>query len=188
VGSFLIDSMRFSHGALDVKRLDVLPILLEQRDKEVDSHGDVGDKLVLTVFDVSDSNTKTQHFLQLELHSASNGRHLGFHVFVRSQQCWKLSCFVQTWSKDSGDLTQHCLTGKKRVILLGEFLDKFLVLVEFLESLNVFEFDSDLGGLIVVDLVSQNAKRQSWFAFDWQLDRSTETLVLLWIVVLQADL
>lgn len=44
-----------------------MPSLLQERDKVVDSQHDVGDQLVLSHTNVSDSNTHTQDLLQLEL-------------------------------------------------------------------------------------------------------------------------
>ena len=34
----LVETDRLAHGGLDVERLDVLPVLLEQGDQEVDSY------------------------------------------------------------------------------------------------------------------------------------------------------
>ena len=54
----LVDALRLAHRRLDDERLDVLPALLEQRDEEVDRHGDVLNKLVLSQLDVADGNTE----------------------------------------------------------------------------------------------------------------------------------
>jgi len=71
---------------------------------------------------------------------------------------------------------------------LSEFLDELLVLVELLESLNILEVNTELDSLVVMDLVSEDAEVHAGLALDGQLDGSAETLVLLGIVVLQADL
>lgn len=52
--------MWLAHGALDVERAHVLPVLLQQRDEKVDGHEDVGDKLVFTHLDVSHSDGKAK--------------------------------------------------------------------------------------------------------------------------------
>lgn len=59
--------MGLAHGGLQVKRLDVLPLLLEQRDQEVDSQHGVGNNLVLVHVDVTNGTSETKDLLQLEL-------------------------------------------------------------------------------------------------------------------------
>ena len=84
----LVETDRLAHGGLDVERLDVLPILLEQGDQEVDSYKlrsidrphcmiyvsdsertqhDVCKNLVLSHLDMADSDTQAEHLLELEL-------------------------------------------------------------------------------------------------------------------------
>ena len=53
-----------------MERADVLPVLLEQRNQEVDGEHDVGSDLVLGHVDVSDGDTKAENLLELELDSA----------------------------------------------------------------------------------------------------------------------
>ena len=57
----LIDSLGRPHGALDVEGAHVLPVLLEQRDEEVDSQDDVSLQLVLGHFHVANAHSKTQN-------------------------------------------------------------------------------------------------------------------------------
>lgn len=42
----LTETLRLAHGGLEVERLDVLPVLLEERDQEVDSQHGVGEDLL----------------------------------------------------------------------------------------------------------------------------------------------
>ena len=56
-----------AHGGLDVQRADVLPVLLQERDQEVDSVHDVGADLLLGHADMADGDSHAQHLLQLEL-------------------------------------------------------------------------------------------------------------------------
>ena len=58
--SKLVETFWGSHGALDVQRADVLPVLLEERDQEVDGQVNVVDQLILGHADVSDSNVQAQ--------------------------------------------------------------------------------------------------------------------------------
>ena len=63
----LVQSLGFSHTWLDVKTLDILPVFLEKRDKEVHGKTDVLHQLLLRHLDVTDGNTQTENFLHLEL-------------------------------------------------------------------------------------------------------------------------
>jgi len=64
----LVEAVGRAHGGLDVDRLDVLPVLLQQRDEEVDGHLRVDEDLALGHLDVADGHGEAQHLLQLELH------------------------------------------------------------------------------------------------------------------------
>ena len=70
-----------AHRALDVERAHVLPVLLEQRDEEVDGHRRVLDDLLLGHADVADGDTHAQHLLELELDG-------GTDILDLVQTCW----------------------------------------------------------------------------------------------------
>jgi len=78
----LEETLGLAHGGLDVERTDVLPLLLEQRDQEVDGQHDVLDDLVLLHVDVGDGDTKTKNLLKLELDGGSDLIDLSGKVFV----------------------------------------------------------------------------------------------------------
>lgn len=65
----LIKSLWFSHGRLDVKRLNVLPVLLEQRNQKVDRQVQVGNQLIVAHLNVTDGNSQTENLFHLELDS-----------------------------------------------------------------------------------------------------------------------
>lgn len=54
-----------AHRALEVERLDVLPVLLEERDEEVDRKHGVGEDLLLVHLDVADGDTEAENLLEL---------------------------------------------------------------------------------------------------------------------------
>ena len=56
----LINLLGSSHGALDVERADVLPVLLQQRDKEVNGQVDIGHQVILTHLNVTNGYSKTK--------------------------------------------------------------------------------------------------------------------------------
>jgi len=180
--------MDFAHGLLDVESLHVLPILLEQGDEEVNGHGDVDDDLVLSQTEMADGNSEAEHLLELELDSALDGVDLVEHVLARAKQSGKLAGLVETWSKQTRNLSQNSFRCKERIILIGKFFDEFFVFVEFFESLNITPFDFEFLGLVEMDLIGENADLETGLAFAGELDGAAETLVLLRIVVLEADL
>jgi len=184
----LVDSLGWSHSALDVERADVLPVLLEERHQEVDSHLDVNDDLILGQVDVSDGDTKAKNLLKLELNSALDLGDLFFEGFGVGNKGGEFTGLVKSGSQETRDLTKNSFGGEESVVLAGQLLDELLVLVQLLEGFDVLAVDSDLGGLINVDLVSENAELHSGLAFAGELDGSGETLILLGIVVLETDL
>ena len=56
----LVKTLRGSHGALDVERANVLPVLLEQRHQEVDGQMNVLDQLILGHVDVANGDVQAE--------------------------------------------------------------------------------------------------------------------------------
>ena len=54
-------TLRGSHGALNVKGPDVLPVLLQERHEEIDGQMDVLDELIFVHLDVTDGDVQAQH-------------------------------------------------------------------------------------------------------------------------------
>lgn len=71
---------------------------------------------------------------------------------------------------------------------LAQLLDGLLGLLELLEGLDVQVGQLERGGLVNVRLVAENHDRELGLGRVRQLDRAGETLILLRIVVLQANL
>ena len=57
----LVYLLGFSHGALDVERAYVLPILLQQRNKEVDGKMNVGNQVIFTHLNMANGYSQAQH-------------------------------------------------------------------------------------------------------------------------------
>ena len=81
----------------------VLPILLQERDKEVDAHLNILKELLLFHGKVTNSNTHTQNLLQLELHSRFGLVHLPFQGLLVTHQSWELSCNIRHHFKKSSE-------------------------------------------------------------------------------------
>ena len=56
----LVETLAGTHGALDVERAHVLPILLEQRHQEIDGETDIGGQVVRLHGDVADGDGQAQ--------------------------------------------------------------------------------------------------------------------------------
>ncbi|GMT29538.1 hypothetical protein PFISCL1PPCAC_20835, partial [Pristionchus fissidentatus] len=184
----LIQTLRLAHGRLDGERADVLPVLLEQRDEEVDSKGDVGDELLLAHLDVSDGDGEAENLLHLELDGGLDLVNLGSERFGVRDDGRELSGLVETRTEDTGDLLDERLGSEERIVTLGELLDELLVLVELLQVISVHAGDAGGVGLIAMLLVSKNTDLHVRLGDVLQSDGSGETLVLLGVVVLQTDL
>ena len=118
------------HGSLDDKAANVLPALLEQRDKVVDGQHEVGNELVLGEVDVADGDTETQHLLELEHDGRANLSELGAEVLGVRHGGGELARLGEAGSEQTGDLLDEGLGGEEGVVLLGELFDELLVLVE----------------------------------------------------------
>jgi len=64
--AYLEEADGFTHGGLDMKILDILPVLLEERDEEVDAEHDVSQDLIVIHFNVADGDTQAEDLLELE--------------------------------------------------------------------------------------------------------------------------
>ena len=77
---------------------------------------------------------------------------------------------------------------QRDIVLLGQLLDQFLILAEFLQHLNVHVGDIHSLGLITVLLAPQNTYGELEAGSGLKPDGAWEVFVLLRVTVLQADL
>ena len=56
----LVETLAGTHGALDVERAHVLPILLQQRHQEIDGETDVGGQIISLHGNVANSDGQAQ--------------------------------------------------------------------------------------------------------------------------------
>jgi len=184
----LVESLRLAHGALDVKRTDVLPLLLEQGDEEVDSQHGVGDDLVLVHVNVTDSDGETKNLLKLELDGGPNIDDLSGKVLGVGDTGWEFSSLGKTWTEQTWDLLDQSLGSHEGVVFLSELLDQFLVLVELLQVIDGHVLELDLLGTIDIESIGKNADGHTRTGNVGKLDGTRETLVTLRVVVLETDL
>ena len=87
----LVKPLNFAHGGLDVEGLDVLPVLLQQRDKEVHGQVDVLSQLLLGHLDIADGNIQAENLLHLELDGGLQVEHLCLNVIGVGDQAGELA-------------------------------------------------------------------------------------------------
>merc|ERR1719378_83609 len=184
----LVKSLDWSHGGLDVETLDVLPVLLQQGDQEVHGQVYVLDQFFLSHANVANSNTEAQNLLHLELDGGLQIQSLLLQVVIVGDQSWELTSLVQSWTQQSWDLLDEGVRGKESIIRSSKLLDLLLVLVQLLEVISRHGVHAKGLGLINMLLISQQTNLVLELGHVLQLDGSGETLVLLWIVILEADL
>jgi len=171
-----------------VKRSDVLPVLLEERDQEVDGKHDVGKDLVLSHVAVSDGDTEAENLLELELDGRLDLVDLVLEVLGVRDGGRELTGLGKTGTEQSRDLLDQSLGSKEGVVLLGELLDELLVLVELLQVINGHVLKLDLLGSVNVSGIGENADGHPGSGDVGELDGSRESLVSLRVVVLKTDL
>jgi hypothetical protein len=184
----LEQTLGLTHGRLQVQRLDVLPVLLQQGDEEVDGQHDVGNQLIFSHFEVTDGNTQTENLLKLELDGGTDFVGLiGQGVAVRDGGR-ELTNLVETRTQKTRNLLDQSLGGKESIVLLGELLDELLVLVELLKIVNRLEFHTGTLSLVTVESITKDTNGHTGTSDVRELDGTRETLITLGIVVLQTNL
>ena len=145
-----------------MERADVLPVLLEQRDEEVDRQMNVLGELIWIHVNVTDGDGQAENFLHLELDGGLDFVDLLRHGLGVSQETRELSGLVETWTEQSGNLLDERLRGEEGVVFLGQLLHQLLVLVQFLQSFGVHERNFVGLGFVAMLLVTQDANLHFW--------------------------
>ena len=143
-----------AHGRLDVEDLDVLPVLLEERDEEVDGELHVIDELLLGHSAVADGDVEAEHLLKLELDHRLHLVHLGAELLRGQHDRGELARLVQAGAEQTRNLLDQRLRGEEDLVLLRELLDELLVLVERLQSVGILEVKAQAGGLLAMEGVA----------------------------------
>lgn len=113
----LIETVGRTHGALDVDRADVLPVLLEQRNEKVDGELDVLGELTFSETNVADGNTETEYLFHLELDGGLDLGDLLGNGLIVGDKGGKFSSLVQSRTKKTRNLTKDSVRGNKGVVL-----------------------------------------------------------------------
>jgi len=184
----LVEADGFAHTGLDEERLDILPVLFEERNQKVDRKHDVAKKLILSHLDMTNSDAEAEDLLQLELDGGF--KFIGLLNKVVGMVDWgrELSSLVEAWAEETGNLLDEGLGGEEGIVLFGKLLNELLVLVKLLEVLHSLEVHASSLGLIDMKGVSENANAHLGTRNVWKLDGARETLITLRIIVFEADL
>ena len=97
---------------------------------------------------------------------------------------------VQNWTENNWNLLDESVSGEQEIVLLGPALDELLVLVELLQVIQGGHIDIETSGLnlILMLLIGDQADLEVWSWDVWHTDTTSETLVFLWVVVLESNL
>ena len=180
--------MRWTHRRLDDQRTNVLPVLLQQGDQEVNSHHDLVDQDVLLHLNVTNSNGQTQDLLQLELDGGLDLVDLTVQVIVVGNWGWELTSLGQLWTQQSWDLLDQDFGSNEGVVLLSQLLNQLLVLVQLLQVINRHGIDTKRFSSVNIESITEDTDGHVWSWNLWKLQGTRETLVSLWVVVLQTNL
>merc|ERR1719357_2341124 len=139
-------------------------------------------------WELSNSDRQTQNLFHLELDGCLEIVNLLPQVIIMGHQSWELSSLVQTGSQKPRNLLDKGIRCNESIEALSQLLDFLLVLIQLLQIVSRHAIETKRLGLVTVLLISQKANFEfrTWHMFE--LDGSRETLVLLWIVVLEANL
>jgi len=157
LNDLLVETLAGAHGALDVERADVLPVLLQKRNQEIDGETDVGGQVIGLHGHVADGDGQTQDLLQLEFDGSLQLLDLGHHVVTVGDHGGEFTGLVQTRTQDTRDLLDERVGSQESVVLLGQLLDKLLVLVHLLQGFLIHGWDAVGSGLIAMLLISEDA-------------------------------
>lgn len=179
-----------AHGGLDVDRLKIVPSLLKEGSEEVHTHEDVLSEFVLRHLLVTDGNGHAGDLLELELDGGTGIIDLGSEVFVVGDDLGEHTDSVEDGSEDGGDLLDEGVTGEEEGVFLGPLLNELLVLVEGLETVEIHGVNLDVLSLNNIEVlgISDEADLEAGSGDMGETDGSSETLVLLGVVVLETDL
>merc|ERR1719312_1301454 len=146
------------------------------------------DKFFLGHSNVANSNTEAQNFLHLELDGGLQIQSLLLQVVIVGHQGWELTSLIQSWTQQSWDLLDEGVRSKESIIGSSKLLNLLLVLVQLLKVISRHGVHAKGLGFINMLLISQQTNLVLELGHVLQLDGSGETLILLGIIVLEADL
>jgi len=137
---------------------------------------------------VPNSDTHAQNLLELVLDCCLDLVNFFLKGLVMGNQSWELASLVETRAKQTRNQLDNGFGSEKHVVLLREILNKLLVLVEFLQRLHIHILKTNSHSLLAMFRITQNANLHLGTRDGRKADSAAKTLVLLGVVLLQANL
>ena len=184
----LVETVRLAHGGLDVGRLEVLPVLLEEGDEEVDGEGGVLADFFFLHVDVADAAAEAENLLELELDGGADFLALVAEVVTEGDGGGELVGTVHVGADNTGNGLDDGFGGEEGIVAGAHLLDELLVLVELLEVFHGHGGDTGLLGLVFVLEIANDADLVVGAADVGKAEGTGEALVTGGIVVLEVDL
>lgn len=147
---------------LNVQILHIVPAFLQERYKEVDTEIKVLANVLFAKVDCADRSTHAQNLLELELNSGLNFFHLILNAFRLTDHDRELVDFVEHVTEQSRDLSHERLASDQLVEGGSPFLDRFTLLVKFLETFNIDESDTGCLCLLAVECSADDSTSFAW--------------------------
>lgn len=180
--------MNGAHGGLDVDDLNVLPLLLQERDEEVDGKNDVALKLISSEIDMTNRDRKAKDLLHLELDSVEKVADLLSGILTVGNDRGELTSSVKTGTHYSRKLLNEGIRSQESIVLLSKLTDELLVLVEVGDFINVHARNTLLLTDLLVLIVHEHADINMRSGGVGENERTSETLILSRINLLKSDL
>jgi len=177
-----------THGRFEVKGLDVLPVLLQEGDKEVDTQHDIGEDLVVVHLDVANGDTETQDLLELEFDGGADFGDFVGQILSGGDGGGEFAGFGETRSEKTRNLLDQGFRREESIVFLGELFDKLLVLVQLLQVISGHVLLVNLLSAINIGGIGKDTDGHAWTGDIREFDSSRETLISLGIVVLETNL
>ena len=141
----------------------------------IDNQVNVLHQLVFVHFEVSDGKDQAQNLLHAEFDGTLHVFDLFIKVVSVSKQRREFASFVKTRSQKPGNLLDKRLGSQKCIVLLGELLDKFLLLVQLLQVVGAHVGNTRFLSLITMLLITKDADGEFW---PWDVAQSTGKIML----------
>ena len=177
-----------THGRLDVNLSNILPLLFQKRRQEIGRQLGIGKDFAGVHFHIADRDIEAHDFLHLELDGGLEFINLALHIFIVPEQSGEFTRLGQAGPQETGNLLDQIVRRNKEIITLGEFLDHFLVFIQFLQVFYGHVVDADAIGLFAMGGAAEDAALELGTGDGGQAKGTGETLVADGVVIFQSNL
>ena len=183
----LVEADGLTHGGLDVDTVNVLPVLLEERNEEVERHSNVTVDVFSSHTNVTNGTSEVSNLLELELDGSLDFFNTLTEVISGGDGGRELTGTVKTGENTRDGLDEN-ISGEESIERLSELLDFLSITVESLELFHGTAFDTEFTSLVTVDIVTDDTDLHVRTGVEGETERTVETGILTRIVTLERDL